>query len=358
MAFSTIIIDYLGEGVAAARPATLAGVISPTALGLYLATDTGALSAWDGSAWVAIGANGLVAIADGDVLANISGGSAVPIGNTLSAVLDAVLGTTQGDVIYRGAAGWAALGPGTSGNVLTTGGAGADPAWAVAPGGAGTVTSVTAGTGLSGGVITSTGTVALDAITGPAVLAVASGSAVPAALSPSAVLDTIGATQGDLLYRNASGWVVLASGSATNVLVSNGAAANPAWKAGAYTLAGFFGPVLTGSQVLLFHQFPRAVTFPSNFGATSSGGSSVSSSLVAATASTAITISRCLAANDPTNGANFSAVGTLTVTGHTGAFSTTGSVAFAASDYIKIVGPASPDATLANLTISIVGDQK
>lgn len=40
------------------------------------------------------------------------------------------LGSTQGDVLYRGATAWSVLGPGTSGYVLTTGGAGANPAWA------------------------------------------------------------------------------------------------------------------------------------------------------------------------------------------------------------------------------------
>jgi hypothetical protein len=46
---STLIIDYLGVGLASARPATpnlFAG-----ALGLYFATDTGALSSWDGTTW-------------------------------------------------------------------------------------------------------------------------------------------------------------------------------------------------------------------------------------------------------------------------------------------------------------------
>ena len=50
MTFSTVITDYLGEGVAADRPVSLN--ISPTALGLYYSTDTGTLSIWDGSAWV------------------------------------------------------------------------------------------------------------------------------------------------------------------------------------------------------------------------------------------------------------------------------------------------------------------
>lgn len=47
---------------------------------------------------------------------------------TASALLD-TLSSTQGAVLFRGAAGWGALGPTTSGYVLKTKGAGADPAF-------------------------------------------------------------------------------------------------------------------------------------------------------------------------------------------------------------------------------------
>lgn len=43
------LVDYLGRGLAAARPA--APVLHTGTLGLYYATDTGVLSLWDGSAW-------------------------------------------------------------------------------------------------------------------------------------------------------------------------------------------------------------------------------------------------------------------------------------------------------------------
>ena len=57
---------------------------------------------------------------------------------------------TQGDVLYYGASGAPArLGAGSSGQVLTSGGAGANPAWATPT--TGDITSVVAGTGLSGG---------------------------------------------------------------------------------------------------------------------------------------------------------------------------------------------------------------
>ena len=54
---------------------------------------------------------------------------------TVTEVLD-LLGTAErGDVLYRGASAWAFLPHGTAGQVLTTGGNGADPSWADAAGG-------------------------------------------------------------------------------------------------------------------------------------------------------------------------------------------------------------------------------
>lgn len=72
--------------------------------------------------------NGNKQIADGQVLGNVSGSTGVPVGVTLSALLDKI-SNTRGAVLHRGASGWAALGAGTAGQVLTSGGAGADPSW-------------------------------------------------------------------------------------------------------------------------------------------------------------------------------------------------------------------------------------
>lgn len=51
-------------------------------------------------------------------------------------ILDTI-STTQGSILYRGAADWQALAPGTLGHVLQTGGAGADPSWVAQSGGGG-----------------------------------------------------------------------------------------------------------------------------------------------------------------------------------------------------------------------------
>jgi microcystin-dependent protein len=70
------------------------------------------------------------AIADDRILANVTGGSAVPSATTLTDIIDACIGSTRGQILYRGASAWSALAAGTSGHVLTANGAGADPAWA------------------------------------------------------------------------------------------------------------------------------------------------------------------------------------------------------------------------------------
>jgi len=47
----------------------------------------------------------------------------------LSGALDSAFGSTQGSILYRGSSGWAALGPGIGGYVLSTNGGGANPSW-------------------------------------------------------------------------------------------------------------------------------------------------------------------------------------------------------------------------------------
>lgn len=59
---------------------------------------------------------------------------------TASGVLD-LIGSTRGSVLYRGASGWSLLSPGTSGYVLRTNGAGADPDWVSLGGGGDALTA-------------------------------------------------------------------------------------------------------------------------------------------------------------------------------------------------------------------------
>lgn len=65
---------------------------------------------------------------------NIADG--VTISANTQAILD-VISSTQGAILYRGATEWEALAPGTAGQILQTGGAGADPSWITGGGGGG-----------------------------------------------------------------------------------------------------------------------------------------------------------------------------------------------------------------------------
>lgn len=174
----------------------------------------------------------LASVSDQRVLANISGGSAAPIPNTLTAIIDACIGSTQGDILYRNASGWVVLAPSTSGFFLQTQGAAANPQWAA--GNAGTVTSVATNNGLTGGTITTTGTLGLASVADGSILAnISGGSTFPSANTLTAIIDhVIGSTQGDIIYRNASSWVVLAPGTSGQFLQTLGASANPQWAFG------------------------------------------------------------------------------------------------------------------------------
>lgn len=122
MTFSSTIVDYLGEGLAAARPALL--TISPTCVGFYLATDTGALSAWNGAAWVSF------ASGSGTVTSIVAGAGLA--GGTITASGTISLGTIAATSLFGNPTGSGAvpsalsLGSGlkiTGGTTLQTAGA-------------------------------------------------------------------------------------------------------------------------------------------------------------------------------------------------------------------------------------------
>lgn len=86
---------------------------------------------------------------------NRTGGSS----GTASSILDQIT-TAVGSLLVRGSTTWSGIAPGALGRVLTSQGAGALPIWSVA--GTGTVSNVATGTGLTGGPITTTGTIAVS----------------------------------------------------------------------------------------------------------------------------------------------------------------------------------------------------
>jgi len=113
-------------------------------------------------------------------------------------------------------------------------------------GGSGTVTNFTAGNLsplFTTAVATSTTTPALSfSLTSAAANTIfgnnTSGTAAPAYYGISSYLDTFGTTQGSILYRGATGWVVLAPGTSGYVLQTNGSGSNPTWTAVASGAAG------------------------------------------------------------------------------------------------------------------------
>ena len=86
--------------------------------------------------------------APGYVLGNNTASPAVAAFHSLSSTMDIPLGSTHGSIPVRGAANWGSLTPGTVGQVLRTGGAGALPYWS--PGtGTGSVYQINPGTNIS-----------------------------------------------------------------------------------------------------------------------------------------------------------------------------------------------------------------
>lgn len=107
-------ILYRGAADWLALPAGVAGN--------YLSTG----GAGGDPSWIA---GTLPVIANNNLLANTSGGAAAPVATTVTATLD-IIGATQGQILYRGAAVWSPLAVGSAGQFLQTQGAAANPTWA------------------------------------------------------------------------------------------------------------------------------------------------------------------------------------------------------------------------------------
>lgn len=71
----------------------------------------------------------LATIASGDVLGNSGSSTAEPAAATMTAMLDRAFGSTEGQLLQRGATVWQVLAPGTAGQALLSGGAAALNAW-------------------------------------------------------------------------------------------------------------------------------------------------------------------------------------------------------------------------------------
>lgn len=186
--------------------------------------------------------------ATGTVVSNIAGVSANPANNTLSAVLDNVISGSHGALLFRGTNVWQSLTPGTTGQLLASGGAGADVSWSTATG-TGTVTSVSAGSGLTASTnpITTTGAIQLKDIPAQTIMVnPTTVSAAPVGTTLTRMIDSVvSGSHGSVLYRNATSWVALAPGTTGQVLTAGGVSANPSWAAAD---GGWTSTFLTGDQ--------------------------------------------------------------------------------------------------------------
>lgn len=120
-------------------------------VGTIAALNIGTVIVNDGSGNATIGANAVTnamgaQMAANTIKSNITGGSANPSDNTLTQILDAILGNTRGSIIYRGASSWAELAPGTAGQSLVSNGSGADPSYKTISGGGINKTIITSST--------------------------------------------------------------------------------------------------------------------------------------------------------------------------------------------------------------------
>lgn len=142
--------------------------------------------------------------------------------------------STQGTILYRGAATWSALGVGASGQMLTTGGAAANPSWTypVPNGDKGDITtSANGATWTIDNSVVNYAKIQNISATQKVLGRNTAGAGVAEEVGASGVLDWIGSTRGQVLYRGAGGWAVLSPGTAGQVLQTGGAGADPSWVA-------------------------------------------------------------------------------------------------------------------------------
>ena len=159
-AVPTFTVDSYGRITAASNTNISVSAIGAVPTSRTIATTGGISGGGDLSADRSLS---LTPIANNTLLGNTSGATASPTSTTLTAIMDATFGNQQGDVVYRAGTLWTTLTPGIAGQVLATGGTGANPSW-VSITGTGTVTSIGIGTGLSSSTtnpITTSGTISI-----------------------------------------------------------------------------------------------------------------------------------------------------------------------------------------------------
>lgn len=167
----------------------------------------------------------LADVATDTVLGRTTAGTGAVSALGATDVLD-MLGATQGNILYRGASAWAALGVGTAGQVLQSGGAGANPSWAtgilVTDGDKGSITVSSSGTvwTLDDAAVTLAKMANLSQY--QLIGRTSSGSGVPQALSTSADVWALLQTASDSAFRTELGLDTMATQGSGAVAITGG----------------------------------------------------------------------------------------------------------------------------------------
>lgn len=163
-----------------------------------------------------------------------------------------------------------------------------------------------------------------------------------------AVLDQISSTRGTILYRGSSSWSALAVGTDGQVLTTHDSGADPTWVSQPCCAAFFYPGVPAASACVMEFVAPAgitAITFASSL--TGSSGKA----LTAATAQTDFDVRK-----NATTSANGTSVGTIrfAASGTVPTFiAASGFTLTGGSDWLTVWGPATPDATLANIGVTL-----
>lgn len=169
---------------------------------------------------------------------------------TATQAFDALFSSTQGTIIYRNASAWTTLAPGTSGQVLKTNGAGANLSWTAA-GGTGTVTSVATSGYVTGGPVTTTGTISLGSMGaasrimgsgsgGSSIIDLSAGTGISigaSSISNSGVTSNVAGT--GIGVSGATGAVTITNNGVTSAVAGNGISVSGATGAVTITQANF-----------------------------------------------------------------------------------------------------------------------
>lgn len=254
-----------GTGITVDDTDNITGVASITATTVNIGNADTTLSR-TGAGDIAVEGNAIYRAGGTDVSIADGGTGA----STKTAAFDALSPlTTQGDILYHNGTSNVRLGPGTAGQVLTSGGAGANPSW----GSTGTGDVVGQASSVDGEIalFSGTGGKTIKRASATGLLKAASGvlsaasagtdyyapsgtdvaiadggtGASTAAAGFRALAEGISSTQGALIYRDATQWVALNPGTTGQVLQSGGTGANPSWATvagtGDVTAAASFG---------------------------------------------------------------------------------------------------------------------